>query len=402
MKRWSAPSPWTASLRLAAAAILSGSLWSCTGSEAEPTAGPGEPLPGPSQEQLARFELGKRWFDHRWTPAEGQGPLYMQEGCTSCHDIPTLGGAGSELLNELTHWDPVEGCQILEEEGGPLVQDRTTPALAELGIRGERRPPSATGFVALHPIPLYGLGLIEAIPDSAILSREDPDDADGDGISGRASRLPDGRLGRPGVKAYRATVYDLAEGAFRRSLGLTTPRTPYEETVGGTPLPPGTDPVPEPEISEEILGSVTDFIRYLAPAARVEPSSRAEADTLRWGEEVFHTLGCPSCHVPTMQTGPSDAPAFDRKTILLYSDMLLHDMGPALADICGPTATPSELRTGRLMGLRFHMQYMHDGRASTINYAILRHGGEATAARQAYDRLSWEVRQYLIRFLSSL
>jgi CxxC motif-containing protein (DUF1111 family) len=103
-----------------------------------------------------------------------------------------------------------------------------------------------------------------------------------------------------------------------------------------------------------------------------------------------------------MLTGPSDDPAFDRKTFYLYSDMLLHDMGPGLADLCGPTAAPSELRTARLTGLRFHMEYLHDGRAPSLDYAILFHGGEATAARDAYDKLSWEVRTYLFRFLTSL
>jgi CxxC motif-containing protein (DUF1111 family) len=248
---------------------------------------------------------------------------------------------------------------------------------------------------------LYGLGLLEAIPDETILAREDPDDADGDGISGRASRLPDGRLGRMGNKAYRATVFDLVEGAFRRSLGLTTPSFPDEETVGGVPVPPEADPVPDPELSDETLHLVSDFIRWLAPPLPREPSSPAEADTVRLGEEVFRSIGCPACHVPTLQTGPNAVKALDRKTVHLYSDLLLHDLDPDRPTICGPTATPSEVRTARLMGIRFRTLYMHDSRAPTVNRAILLHGGEAAAIRARYEALTPAAQQALLHFVGS-
>jgi CxxC motif-containing protein (DUF1111 family) len=248
---------------------------------------------------------------------------------------------------------------------------------------------------------LYGLGLLEAIPDETILAREDPDDADGDGISGRASRLPDGRLGRLGAKAYRATIFDLTEGAFRRSLGLTTPSFPDEETAGGVPVPPEADPVPDPELTDETLLLVSDYIRFLAPPLPREPLSAAEADTLKLGEEVFNSIGCPSCHVPSLRTGPNEVKALDRKTVHLYSDLLLHDLAPERPTICGPTATPSEVRTARLMGIRFRTSYMHDSRAPNINRAILLHGGEASMARARYEALSGEAQQALVMFVGS-
>jgi CxxC motif-containing protein (DUF1111 family) len=325
----------------------------------------------------------------------------MQPGCGSCHDLPNIGGAGVEPLREATRWDPETGCDLLAHEGGPLVQNYATPLLQAAGFTGEAVPPSATGYLAMDAPALYGLGLLEAIPDETILAREDPDDTDGDGISGRASRLPDGRLGRLGSKAYRATVYDLSEGAFRRSLGLTTPSFPEEETFGGVPVPPEADPVPDPEISQETLQLVVDFIRWLAPPLPRPPASPEEEEAMRLGEQVFHAVGCPVCHVPSMRTGPNAVKALDRKTVRLYSDLLLHDLDPERPTICGPTATPSEVRTARLMGVRFRTQYLHDSRAPTINRAILLHGGEASGVRARYESLDPEAREALLTFVGS-
>lgn len=363
---------------------------------------PGEPLPGLTQAQLERFYEGKEWFDHHWTPEEGLGPLYMQFSCGACHDVPTIGGAGVEPLREATYWDEETGCDYLLEEGGPLIQDHTTPLLQELGVFYESAPPRGNGYLIMEAPALYGLGLLEAIPDETILAREDPDDANGDGISGRISRLPDGRLGRLGHKAYRATIRDLSEGAFRRSLGLTNPSALTEETINGEPMPPEADPAPDPEIEHELIDVVSEYIRYLAPAAPTPPLSEEEADSIRRGEEVFHALGCPSCHVPSMQTGPSEIAALDRKTVFLYSDLLLHDLAPRRPTICGPTATPSEVRTARLMGIRYREVLMHDSRASDVNRAIMLHGGEGSAARVRYEDLTPEARQYLLRFISTL
>jgi CxxC motif-containing protein (DUF1111 family) len=374
----------------------------CGGNGSEVARAPGEPLPGLTEEQNARFLEGRALLAKQWTPEEGLGPLFMQPGCSSCHDLPTLGGAGVEPLREATRWDPETGCDLLAHEGGPLVQNYATPLLQAFGVTGEAVPPSATGYLVMDAPALYGLGLLEAIPDETILALEDPEDANGDGISGRASRLPDGRLGRMGNKAYRATVFDLAEGAFRRSLGLTTPSYPDEETAGGIPIPPEADPVPDPELTDETVQLVTDYIRWLAPPLPREPQTPAEADSIRLGEEVFRSIGCPSCHVPAMRTGPNEVEALDRKVVHLYSDLLLHDLDPARPTICGPTATPAEVRTARLMGVRFRTSYMHDSRAPTLNRAILLHGGEAAGVRARYEALSPAQQRTLLMFVGSL
>lgn len=373
----------------------------CAGGEADVAAAPGDPLPGLTEEQYARFLQGREIFARQWTPEEGLGPLFMQPGCGSCHDLPAIGGAGVEPLREATSWSPESGCDLLAHEGGPLVQNYATPLLQAAGFTGEAVPPSATGYVAMDGPALFGLGLLEAIPDETIIARADPDDADGDGISGRASWLPDGRLGRLGAKAYRATVFDLVEGSFRRSLGLTTPSYPDEETVGGVPVPPEADPVPDPELTDETLLLVSSYLRWLAPPLPREPASAAEADTVRLGEEIFHSIGCPACHVPTSSTGPNEVKALDRKPVRLYSDLLLHDLAPERPGICGPTATPSEVRTARLMGVRFRTSYMHDSRAPTISRAILLHGGEGAVARAGYEALTPAAQRALVMFVGS-
>lgn len=363
---------------------------------------PGEPLPGLSETELARFNEGRALFDRSFYPEEGLGPLYAQNRCSSCHDLPVLGGRGAESQIRGTHFEPPDKCDLLEHEGGDNIQRATTPILRAQGILYEILPPSATAVAQMAPPPLYGIGLIEAIPDEVILTREDPDDADGDGISGRAGRTRDGRLGRFRSKGDRAALVDLAAGGFTFELGLTTPAFPNELTVNGVPVPPETDPTPEPELDQHSVDLVTDFIRFLAPPVSKAPESRAARDTLEAGAELFHMIGCAKCHLPSMQTGPSEIAALDRKTVNLWSDLLLHDLGEEMAGICGGIATPTESRTAMLMGLRFKAEYMADGRAWNLRQAIMLHGGEGAQSRDAFDELNAAWEAFLIRFLSSL
>lgn len=369
----------------------------CTVSDTPVAGEPGSPLPGLSPEALARFEVGRSLFEHGWTPEEGLGPTYVQGRCTSCHDIPSSGGSSPEGLPKFAM-----GCDPLDLHGGDIMQRQRTPLLIEQGVEAETFPAEATLRPTLVPSMLYGLGLIEAVPEQEILSREDPDDEDGDGISGRAGRTSDGRLARLGRKGAVASIRELVDVALITELGVTTPTYPREETINGVPVPPESDPVPDPEVDAETVTLMADFVRYLAPLAPEVPESDALRDTLRWGEHIFEELGCPACHVPTLTTGPNPEPALDRKTIRLYSDLLLHDLGVEAAGLCGPNALPSEFRTEKLMGLRHRPAYMHDGRASGLSQAILLHGGEGSGARDAFDALGVEARGYLMRFLASL
>jgi CxxC motif-containing protein (DUF1111 family) len=251
---------------------------------------------------------------------------------------------------------------------------------------------------------MFGVGLIQEIPDEAILARDDPDDADGDGISGRAGRDMSGLpgVGRWTRKLERSRLYDLVDAALRRHLGLTTPRFPEEQTFNGVPVPPESDPMPEPEMDDRGIQLITDFIRFLAPPPREALTSSAVRDSVEAGEELFDQVGCAACHTPIMHTGPSEVAALDRKPVHLYSDMLLHDMGPESAGLCGFAATPTEYRTAWLWGMRYKENYMRDGRAGTLRESIELHGGESSGSRDAFAELTPEEQAYLLRFLSAI
>lgn len=375
---------------------------SCNSDPGAPAAALGDPLPALGPADLARFRAGKALFQRGFTIAEGLGPLFNQDRCSSCHDLPTVGGTGVETVQKATRYVPPGPCDLLRSAGGEVFQDRASPALQALGIERELVPPSATGRARIDPPALFGLGLVEAIPDQVLLARADSADADRDGVSGRAGRTGDGRLGRFGHKGDHASLKDFIEGALLAEMGLTTRGRPAEEGVAGAPAPKGVDPLPEPELSDDQVDLLVAFVRFLAPPPPTAIPSFAERDSVRRGRRIFDQLGCPDCHVPEMRTGRSDLPALDRKPIALYSDLLLHDLGPDLAGVCSPAAGPAEFRTARLLGLRFRSRFMHDGRAPMLEDAILVHGGEASAARERFAGLSHATRRYLYKFLNSL
>ncbi len=363
---------------------------------------PGVPLAGLTATQLARFVAGEALFNKVYSPEEGLGPIFNENQCSACHTFPASGGTGEQRVRKATRFDQETGCDRLTEVGGENIRSQATPLLLAHGIEDELRPPEATDFGVFTPTFLFGLGLVEMIPPETVLARADPTDADGDGVSGRASRAADGQLGRFGRKAEVATIFDFVESALRLEMGLTTPLNPKEEGVSGEPFPDGTDPTPEPEVDLSTIALLADYIRFLAPPEREVPISVEGRQAVVRGEQMFDGLGCLSCHVPSMQTGPSDVTPLDQETVALYSDLLLHDLGPELADVCGITATPSELRTGILMGLRYRNVYLHHGRALSIRDAILRHGGEAQRARDAFAALNRVTQEYLIQFLQTL
>jgi CxxC motif-containing protein (DUF1111 family) len=228
----------------------------------------------------------------------------------------------------------------------------------------------------------------------------DPDDRDGDGISGRLPRLPDGRSARFGRKGDAADVAGFIDSALRFELGLTTPDNPVEETRNGVPIPSETDPMQEPEIDLEGFGLLTAYVRFLgAPAPQSVPS---DGDAVDQGDELFQRIGCTDCHVPELRTGPSEVVALADRVIRPYSDLLVHDLGDADGDVCGRDVGPGEYRTAPLWGLRYRDRYMHDGTTTDLIAAISRHGGEAALARDTFLRLAPEERSALLAFLASL
>lgn len=391
----------------AATLLLVGSV-GCDGSRAgEPGATfqglrPGDPLPGLTPEQEARFRQGHALFRKIYSPEEGLGPLFNENACNACHTDPADGGTGDQFLFRATHFVPSEGCDLILDEGGDNLRQQGTPALAAHGIEEDEVPERATAEGRFDVPFVFGLGLVEAIPDETILAREDPEDRNGDGISGRASRDDEGRVLRFGRKAHIATILDFNEEAIRLEMGLTTPMNPEEVGPNRGGVIAGTDPAEDPEVDLETLERLTDFVRFLAPISQQLPDDPDERALVERGERIFGELGCTGCHTPSMETGAHEVEALDRKTIHLYSDLLLHDMGPDLADVCGPDAGPSELRTEMLMGLSHRNQFLHDGRAVSLQGAIEMHGGEAAGARDRFLALGWGARGALFRFLDSL
>ncbi|MGQ0715443.1 MAG: di-heme oxidoredictase family protein [Gemmatimonadaceae bacterium] len=338
-----------------------------------------------------------------FTPEEGLGPFFNENQCSACHTVPASGGTtGFERITKATRFDGPGSCDLLVSDGGENVRKQATPLLRALGVHEQTIPPRATEIGRFTPPALFGLGLIEAIPDEAILAGADPDDADGDGISGRPGRTSEGQLGRFGRKADVATIQDFVESALRLEMGLTTPARPDEVPVAGVSMARAADPARDPEVPQEAVELLTAFIRFLGPPAPIRPRSAAHNDTIAGGRRLFHELRCSTCHTPTMRTGDSGVDALDQKTVTLYSDLLLHDLGPGLANVCAPSASPTELRTEMLMGLRHRNRLMHDGRTSDLREAILAHGGEAQRARDAFARLPWLQQEFVVRFLRSL
>jgi CxxC motif-containing protein (DUF1111 family) len=257
---------------------------------------------------------------------------------------------------------------------------------------------------------VFGLGLLAALDESTVLSRADPDDADGDGISGRPNRVADvvtggTSLGRFGWKANVPTVEQQNAGAFHGDIGITSAlfpdeNCPPEQAACRAALSGGV-----PELDAAKLQRVTFYTRTLAVPARRDVGQPQTAE----GEELFETLGCSSCHLPELRTGESDVAALSSQVIHPYTDLLLHDMGPGLADgRPDGEASGSEWRTPPLWGIGLvetvngHTRFLHDGRARNLSEAILWHGGEAQASAEAFRALPARARDSLIAFLESL
>jgi len=358
----------------------------------------GEPLPGLTPEQLASFNAGKVIFEQEFEPENGLGPLFNANACKECHEEPATGGDGEETETHAAVVRADGSCDMLAAHGGPVFQAHTTPALKQaLGIDSEPIPAEATVHAKRTSPDIFGFGLLDAVPDREILDYADPNDRDHDGVSGRPNYQPDGQLGRFGRKAAVAHLGPFNAGAFVIEMGITSPAQPNEESIGGAAIPPGADPTPEPELSAEALASVVDFVRFLAPPPQLALTYRGER-----GRGEFRAMGCASCHRPALVTGQNRVRALDRRVVVAYTDLLLHDMGASRADICLGQASPSEFRTEPLMGLRFVKQLMHDGAASTIEQAIELHDGEAARARESFARASPAAREALLEFLRSL
>ena len=257
---------------------------------------------------------------------------------------------------------------------------------------------------------MIGLGLLEAIDETDLLVREDPQDSNGDGISGRANRVwniaaEQTTIGRFGWKAGQPNLRQQNASAFAGDMGLTS------SMVAADDCTPTQDCAQYPdggqiEVSDDIMDSVTFYSQHLAVPAR----RNLDHPEVTAGEQLFLALGCSGCHTPSYTTGEHDSAALSHQRIYPYTDLLLHDMGDGLADNRPEfQASGHEWRTPPLWGLGYagevagtDANYLHDGRARTLLEAILWHGGEAEAAKQSVIAMSTEERARLIAFLESL
>ncbi|HBQ12655.1 MAG TPA: hypothetical protein DEF51_16430 [Myxococcales bacterium] len=378
--------------------------------------GPIEGLHGPpgtavswlDEDEQELFARGASRAARVWTPAEGLGPVFNTTSCLACHERPAVGGDASPhrdtyLIRQTTRG----GAQVRLGVNGVQQHYSLDPASPY------STTPNATDLMARrNPGSLYGLGALTEVSTEELLSRADPSDLDGDGISGRAN-VAFGRTGRFGFKAQAASAEAIVRGQLFEHLGLTSRPLPEElrarlprGAVVRTRSVPGravmaqaidpdaptadADSVDDPELGDQELFEIMAWTLGLAVP------ERAPADALsRRGEAAFSSLGCVDCHTPAL-AGP-------RGLVPAYSDLLLHDMGEALADgIEFALAEGTEFRTAPLWAAGAGGPYLHDGRAATLEEAILLHGGEATRARDAFESLAPSERMDVLAFLRTL
>ncbi|MEE3319960.1 MAG: di-heme oxidoredictase family protein [Pseudomonadota bacterium] len=417
------------------------------------------PLANLSPTRRLDFSVGNSFFRNPWVIApastdarDGLGPLFNTNACQNCHIKDGRGHPpGPEAKQAVSMLvrlsvpagegdDLTRSGLVAEPNYGGQFQDAAIPGIApegrvrveysplvmtfadghEVELRKPRLTFSNLAYGEMHPAtlfsariapPVIGLGFLEAISDEDLLANEDPDDADGDGISGRANRVWDRasgtvQVGRFGWKAGQPSLRQQNAEAFANDMGLTSHLVPTDSCAPSQEdclaLPDGGTP----EVSDEILDNVTFYTRNLAVPAR----RNVDDPQVLKGKSLFHEANCQGCHVPSFTTS-ADAPEPElaNQTIRPYTDLLLHDVGPGLADGRPEfLANGQEWRTPPLWGIGLteavngHTQFLHDGRARNLMEAILWHGGEAAASRDKVLTFDAEQRAALLAFLNSL
>jgi CxxC motif-containing protein (DUF1111 family) len=361
------------------------------------------PVAGLNEAENLQFLKGDVAFNTEiFTLQNGLGPLFVATSCGSCHP----GDGKGHPFTTLTRFGQTDenGNQYLNV-GGPQLQHQAVP-----GFTPEAIPQNAT-FSRFTPPANTGLGFIDAVSDADILAWADPDDVDGDGISGMPNWInlkeyvterPNSvtqnskYLGRFGKKGATYNLLQQTASAYNQDIGITSSFEPIDTHSGL---------VFDPEISNQTINDVVFYLKTLKA-----PAPRPESNSILDGKQLFTTIGCSKCHRPEMKTGNSPIAAIANKAFYPYSDLLLHDMGTTLDDgYTEGSAKTYEWRTPPLWGLGLSKnsqggQYflMHDGRARSIDEAILLHGGEATQIRNNYQSLTADEKTKLIQFLESL
>ena len=392
----------------------------------------GDAMPRATAEQQETFDRGQQVALKRFNRSTGLGPAFNVVSCAACHERPTTGGTSTLYRSFFI------GANITDDgvfvpttsagmAGGILRVYNFGPLLEDFDLADEFRPvvpETTTIFAQRNCIPFFGTGLIAELSDEEIMSRADPDDLDGDGISGRVNTETGDDdvavVSRFGRKAQVSSIEAFIRGPLFNHMGITTDPLTEEQRaqlpvdsqlaedssamrilvsdkdarnfqVGAMKGPNSDDDgVPDPEMTPEELFDLISWAMLLAA-----PQAEELTDQGRRGRDLFEDIGCATCHVPVMN-GP-------RGGVPIFSDLLIHDMGEDLADgLQQGDATGSEFRTQPLWGIASVGPYLHDGRAQTLNTSILAHGGESQASRDLYAALTADQQADIDEFLQSL
>ena len=362
----------------------------------------GDPLPRLSQAQLQRFHDGKAAFEEAEGPADGLGPVFNDVSCLSCHKAPATGGTSDRVVTRFGRRNHNGAFDPLEEFGGSLIQEKGIGPQGSCDYVGEVVPNDATIVTRRRTTPLFGLGLVDAVPDDAFREIARVQAALTPATAGRVHMVANLVTGRPSVgkfgwKSQVPSLLQFAGDAYLNEMGITTPLFPHENCPNGDCNLLVCNPRPDLNDDGEDMEKFADFMSMLAPP----PPGPATRDA-QHGRAIFTNLGCSSCHLPSLATGPSRDRAYDRVTFAPYSDFLLHDMGSLGDGIAQGDAKGSEFRTAPLWGLRDQRALLHDGRARSIPEAVLAHDGQARRSRDRFAALSPQDRDALIAFLRSL
>ena len=379
-------------LRLLALLAIAGCAIDDPPLDPEMPSAPARSLDGLDSVSRARFLAGLKEFSEHETAPEGLGPLFNGGSCADCHSLGGPGGGGIATVVRAGCMSP-EG--FTAPPGGTLIfAFSIRPDIAAAAI-----PAGCDVMTRRRTTSLFGAGLIEAIPDDAITAAA-AEQASGEGPHGTVAWVTDvasgtRRVGRFGWKAQHATLDSFAGDAYRNEMGITNELFPTENAPNGDAAALAEmDWVPDPEARVGVVGELADFMRFLA-------APQARSGDHAAGKALFSATGCAVCHRPSFTTAADAGTGRAEVTVALYSDLLLHDIDTG-DGIPQGAAGASQLRTPPLWGVGAASTLLHDGRTSSLDAAIVAHGGEARTAQQRYLALAPDQRTSLLDFLRSL
>ena len=348
----------------------------------------GEPLQGLTPDLLARFQAGKAVFEREFDPLGGLGPVFNNTSCAKCHDQGAIGG-GSDTL-ETRYGQVINGVfNPLTQFDGQLLHSKGIGLFNGVDFVGEVVPPEANVVAHRRTTPLFGLGLVDAVPDQFLQDLAQFEQDFTPETAGRALVLTDvfsgqPRVGRFGWKCQIGTVLTFTGNAFLNEMGITTPFFPHENPPGGNAALLAANPaLTNPNDTTETVMQLADHTTFLAPPPQRPLLARREA----WRGRYSSGSAAPIAISPPCRPVPTRSRRWTRVDFFPYSDFLVHDMGSLNDGIAQSPATGQEMRTAPLWGARIRTSFLHDGRAKTIEDAILAHDGQGLAARNLFANL---------------